>query len=145
EPSERAVGGVEALAFVQRLAADPPGVQRQERVDAIGLQRRIDRRRAQQVPFVPGIAGLLQQRALYSRQRLLALVDRAGWKLRAHAADGVPVLVDQYDVEIGGERDHVDPVRIFYDRAGRRRAQPQPLVGHRVGRSQRLPWPLPVG
>jgi hypothetical protein len=90
---------VDDLAVVERLATDPPGIQRQERIDPVGLQRRIDRRRAQKVPVVAGVAGLLQQFALYGRQRLLALVDGAGGELGPHAANRVPVLVDQHDVE----------------------------------------------
>lgn len=70
------------FAFVERLSADLPGVQREKRVDAVGLRGGIDARRAKPVPFVAGVARLLQQFPLCGSKRLLAGIDRAGGKVR---------------------------------------------------------------
>ena len=114
------------------------------------LQGGINRGSADQMPFFAGVAGLLQQFALYGHERLFTcIVDHAGREFGSCLSDGMAVLLDQDDVEFVRQRDHIDPVRVLENVTGREdpaarqqhgiAAQAKPRIGESVSQLEHLP------
>ena len=116
----------------------------------------IHRSAAEQVPLLAGIAGLLEQLALDGRQRLFAVVDHAGGEFGADLPHGMAILIDQNDIELGRQRDHIDPVGVLEDMCRVRRSRPpgssmviaaqaKPRIGEGVSRREHLPALAAIG
>jgi hypothetical protein len=104
ELGQRQLVRSDGFAFIQVLLGDLVRAEGQEAVDAIGLQGRIHRSAAEQVPLFAGMAGFL------SSSRLMAAIGSspssttpAGipWICRRHGG-----IDHQHDIELSRERDH---------------------------------------
>lgn len=96
---------------IERRLTGPPCTRRQEEVDAVVLDGRVREGRAERLDRRGAVAGLLEQLALGSDERILAGVDHAARRLQRDLPHARPVLLDEHELALLGHGDDVRPVR----------------------------------